>query len=333
MDRLQTLIKRHRWHDSWMELLHVLRVGTLDVQKYNTWGKYAGEIETGLKHRWTDRERFWRDMNTAVVAAEKQRKVRTHKGLIYFKIGAMVLFNDGKYHTVIQWLERAYKEDERLWQQNYQRLPQHESAYRLLHIIRALDHFSKESVFAKQAINIKGKQIGLFFGQVYDYSLTRTQRVTTLSIKAFDKLLGRNPYRVRVEQNYRAAEWVLLHKAELEKTNTEKYGVAEAVVVLCATTIEGILLSKPAVRLKVPKNQRKRLTLGGLSVSFISHCRPSPILTVGLVFVWYARNLIHPGRWKRLKKVTVDMNFADFTLSLTGSVIARMVKRSRRRKI
>lgn len=333
MNRLKNLIKGRKWRESWRELLSVLMAGALDVREYDTWGKYAGQIETGLGKRWTDRERFWRNLNRAVTFAEKQKGVQTHKGLIYFKIGAMALFNGGNYQTVMQWLERAYEEDERLWQQGHQRLPQHESAYRLLHIIRALDHFSKGSVYAKQAISIKGKQIGLFFGQVYDYSLTRTQRVATLSIKAFDKLLGRNPYRVRVEQNYRAAEWVLRQKAELEKTNTEKYGVAEAVVVLCATTLEGILLSKSTVRLNVPKNQRKRMALGDLSVSYIKHCRPSPIMTVGLVFVWYARNLIHPGRWKRFKKLTVDMNFADFTLSLTGSVIARMAKRSRRRKI
>ena len=242
MNRLQSLIKKHRWRESWKELLSVLRVGAMDVREYDTWGRYAGEIETGLRQRWAERERFWRDLNKAVVAAEKQRKVQTHKGLIYFKIGAMALFNGRKYQTVIQWLERAYEEDERLWQQHHQRLPQHESAYRLLHIIRALDHFSKGSVFARQAISIKGKQIGLFFGQVYDYSLIRMERFVTLGVKAFDQLLGRNIYRVRVEQSYRAAEWILRQMAELEKTNTEKYGVAEAVVVLCATTIEGILL-------------------------------------------------------------------------------------------
>jgi hypothetical protein len=242
----------------------------------------------------------------------------------------MCFFSGRKFPTVIRWLERAYEEDRRFFELRHERLPHQESAYRMLLIVRALDRFVRENSDAKHVISTKSSQVGLFFGQVYHYTLSHPPIFPRLSIRAFDQLLRRNPYRVRVEQSYRAAEWMLRQKEDLLKSNLEQYGVAEASVVLCGATIEGILLRNKTVRREVRRKKRTKPTLGDLAVSYIASCRPTPIMTVALIFVWYARNLIHPGRWKKTKGIIVEINFADFTLTLTGSIIASMAKRSHR---
>jgi len=329
MNRIAKLLSQRKWRQSWAQLLHVLEAGTLSVQEYEAWGGYAGKIENGLGQKWVLRERFWRDLSRIIAGAELREGVRTHKGLIFFKVGAMCLFSGRKFLTVIRWLERAYEEDRRFFDLRHERLPHQQSAYRMLLIVRALDQFVRENSDAKHVISTKGSQVGLFFGQVYDYTLSHPPILPRVNIRAFDQLLRRNPYRVRVEQSYRAAEWMLRQKKDLLGSNLEQYGVAEAAVVLCGTTIEGILLRNKTVRRKL--RRKKIITLGDLAISYIASCRPTPIMTVALIFVWYARNLIHPGRWKKAKGIIIDMNFADFTLTLTGSIIARMAKRSHRK--
>jgi len=60
----------------------------------------------GLGQRWTDRERFWRELNRTIHAAKIRGGVQTHKGLGYFKVGAMALFNGRKllrgFRTVVR---------------------------------------------------------------------------------------------------------------------------------------------------------------------------------------------------------------------------------------
>src|SRR6266446_6715041 len=124
INTIEELIGKSRWRQSWTELLRVLKNGTLSVQEFDTWGSYGGKIERGLGRRWTLRERFWRDLSGVIADAEVHQKVRTHKGLIYFKIGAMCLFNGRRLPTVMRWLERAYEEDQEFFNLHHDRLPE-----------------------------------------------------------------------------------------------------------------------------------------------------------------------------------------------------------------
>jgi hypothetical protein len=86
MNGIEKLLNQRKWRQSWAQLLHVLKAGTLSVQEYDTWGAYAGKIENGLGRKWALRERFWRDLNRVITGAEQREGVRTHKGLLFFKV-------------------------------------------------------------------------------------------------------------------------------------------------------------------------------------------------------------------------------------------------------
>lgn len=327
-------LANRKWREAERELFKLINGDVLEVWNYDTWGRYGGAIERGLGRRWEAREKFWKDLGQVVTAAEARTGKVTHKGLIYFKIGAMSLFVGRSLHTSEKWLKRAHQEDMRLFDQNPRPdlLPQNQSAYRILLIVRAFERFWKNTRnpqirhFISQLITMRGSRIGQYLGAVYDKSLLHERPLPRLTVVPFDKLLGRNNYRALVEQNYRGAEWLCNRKDELQRTNIEQYGVAHGVIGLCGSTIEGILLANPRVRQRVQGN---RYTLDSLTISYLSRPRVAPELAVGLFFIWFARNLIHPAVSKDLKQMIIDMNFADFTLTLTGGVIALLAKKTR----
>lgn len=314
----------------------MIDTGEIEVGQYDVWGRYAGEIERGFRRRWAEREAFWRALYRNVAKAEVRKGTRTHKGLIFFKIGAMGLFCGRTFPSVLRWFGRAYEEDKRL-----SRFPKQESAYRMLTIVGAFERFCR-GIRNQNARRVVGgvvarhrARISRLIGAVYDRTLMDPPLLRGLGWAAFDKLLGRNPYRALVEQNYRGAEWLCSQKKQIERTNLEKYGLAQAVIVLSGTTIEGILLAKPAIRRRVRamRDRGARYTLDSLTVAYLAGLRGAAELTAGLVFVWFARNLIHPEVGKKAKDFLIDMNFADFTWTLTSEIIARMARRARPRQL
>jgi hypothetical protein len=344
--QLQKYIQRKQWAKASRELFVLLDTAIIDVGQYDVWGNYAGEIERGLRTRWAARERFWRNLQRYVEKTEATEGIRTHKGLIYFKIGAMSLFTGRSPSTILKWFRRAYEQDQDLWRREHRRLPTDESAYRLLSILGAFDRFCVEiknrsvGQIVIPRIEANRSAVGKLLASVYDRSLTQIIQLPRLTVAPFDTLLGRNKYRVSVEQNYRAAEWLCTKKTELARMNIEQYGVAQAVVTLCGSTVEGILLRhrgasrgvqpRSKKTKKGTKTARRFPSLDSLVSSFLKNCRPTVELASGLIFILFARNLIHPDVARRFKSVIVDMNFADFTLTLTGSIIARLARRSRR---
>ena len=247
--RLEKYIQKRQWGRARKQLFQMFEKATLDILDYDLWGKYAGEIDRGLRTRWDLREEFWRDLKKIVIKIEATRKTRTHKGLILFKIGGVGLLKGRSPNSVIRWFKLAFEEDEHLWNLKHERIPEGESAYRLLSILKAFERFRsgiRNRTVGPQALRVidKNRQsVGRLFVHAYDRNLRQILALPRLSFKAFDKLLGRNKYRALVEQNYRAAEWLCEKKNDLEgRGDLVKYGLAQAVVTLCGSTIEGILL-------------------------------------------------------------------------------------------
>jgi hypothetical protein len=264
--------------------------------------------------------------------------VRTHKGLIYFKIGAFTLVLGHRFATASKWYKRAYQEDQITYHEKFPAVtatPEEHSAYRMRVIVNAFMRFQAgiRDRQVKQVVDslVTGHQsrVGRLLVGVYDRSVQHPPEVREISGVAFDRLLGRNPYRVLVEQNYRGAARLCQLREHLEGTNLEKYGVAQAVVVLCGTTVEGVLLNKRGVR----KRASRRPNLAKLMSAYLPTLRRAPELAAGLVFLWFARDMIHPDVARRSKSLVVDLNFADFVWTLTGDAVVRMARRGRPRKI
>ncbi len=83
MRSLEEYIARHEWSKARTKLFLRLQTGYLDVKDYDAWGKYAGEIEKGMRTRRKTREEFWRGLGKVVAAVEARAGVRTHKAQEY----------------------------------------------------------------------------------------------------------------------------------------------------------------------------------------------------------------------------------------------------------
>jgi hypothetical protein len=345
--RIQRLIMKRSSTAASKALLRVIERREIDIAEYDSWGKYAGEIDRGFKSKWSIREKFWRDLYAVIAKIEDERGITTHKGLIFFKIAGMSLLIGRHPKTAIRWLNRAYREDQRLWHRKHAPNPEGESGYKALIILKAFDRFCSgimnRSVGAAVMALMKQnrKAVGKLFVSVFDRTLVQVPALPRLSTAAFDKLLSRNDYRVLVEQNYRAAEWICGKKNDLQRTNLEQYGAAQAVISLCGSSLEGVLLRNPRALKGVSartfrsvtgvKKKRRFPSLDSLTSSYLKNCRPSPDVASALVFIWFARNLIHPEVARRLKALVVNMDFADFTVTLTANTIARLAMRSKRK--
>jgi len=329
-------IKRRQWTRAWRELIRLLDAGVLDVSDYDKWGKLAGIIERGMGRRWDLREKFWREINDAVARAERRAGVRTHKGFVYFKIGTMSLYSGRTFPTAVRWLMKAFEEDERFYKK-----PRQESAYRMSVIIQAFERFCRgirSPPVRKHVTGIVNKhrgRIGRFIGGIYDRIILDPMISRRVDTRHFDRLLHRTPYQAIPMQSYRGAEWLCRHKHKINLTILEKYGLAQAIVVLCGSTVEGILLEKQAVRRRARRGMRRQrrpnYNLDRLMIAYIEGFRGAPELTAGLVFVWFSRNQIHPQVQKNLREDFLDMDFAEFIWTLTGYVIREMAKRTRRK--
>lgn len=339
---LRRHISRHCWRRAWRELLRLLESRELSAGDFDLWGRYAGQIETGMGKRWNLREAFWRDLYRSVREAENATATETHKGLIFFKIGGMGLLNGKSFSTARKWLRLAYLEDQRLRQLRLHQLrldepapaiPEQQSAYRMLVILQAFERFCRKIRDQKTRRDIASlvkanrARIGYLIVRVFDVGVANPPDLRSLPWAPFDRLIGRNPYRPLVEQNYRGAEWLCRHREQINRTDLDKYGIAQAAVVLCGTTIEGILNAMPFVRKRVRQRRGRNFTLGSLTLAYIESLRGNPELTAGLIFLWFARDMIHPAVGRRALDVVIDMNFADFVWTLTGEIIARIARR------
>ena len=309
--------------------------GTLKVTDYDTWGRYGGVIERGFGTDWKQREKFWRNLSQAVARAEARANAQTHKGLLYFKIGAMSLACGRSFPVSVRWFRMAFEEDTRLYSNPWQ-----QSAYRMMVIVKAFDRFCR----AIRDPNVRREisaivtsnrdRIGRFIGGIYDRTVIDSPLLRRVERREFLGIIGDTSYKVLPMQSYRAAEWLCRHKDQINLTILPRYGLAQAAVVLCGTTIEGILLSRKTVRrrIRLQKKRKKRpdYTLGSLIFSYIAGLRGAPELTAALIFIWFARNLIHPHAARRIRDDIIDMEFADFTLTLTAYVIQQVAKRARR---
>ncbi|MDA1000751.1 MAG: hypothetical protein O2807_09610 [bacterium] len=342
---LENHIKSSKWSDARQKLFELLSQGMLDVTDYDLWGQFAGDIDRGLAKNWHAREQFWRALCRRIRERERATNTRTHKGLIYFKIGGMSLLAGKSILTGIKWLRLAYKEDEILYDELHQSVPQDQSARRLLVILKAFRRFlngirNQQGKQVQQLINLHRTRVARLFVEVFDKNIYEKNSGTPTDLRGlsrvpFDRLLGRNPYRVVVQQNYDAARWLCGKESEMSPVNLEKYGLAQAVVVLCGSTIEGLLYGNPSVRLQVRKEIKRdkpNYTLSWLVLAYLQKKSLQPELVAGLVFLWFARDLIHPKLGRKHYDLHIDMNFAEFVWELTGAVIKMMAVQSRSTK-
>lgn len=331
-------------------LLRALDDGTLLHTDYDVWGDYAGRVDRLIGSEWERREAFWASIARAVEKAEVRSSQQTHKGLIYFKLGAMSLVVGRPYKTAIHWLRRAYAEDERRFSlsahdgRDYP-VPDHQSARRLLSIVEAFRRFSDEVPGRPRDIIRRSRgRVGFFLVALYDHALREPAFDRTLSPAPFDRLLGTTAYRGIVEENYRAAAWLCEHATEINRKNHEKYGLAQATLVLCGSAIEGILLANAGVRERyrrtnnprwkkgATKRPRWQYELGKLVPAYLDRQRDLPEAAAGLVFIWFARNLVHPDKSRKHRSIPIEMAFANFAWSVTSQVIAQMARRARPRR-
>lgn len=316
-------------------LLDLLKARIIDPNEFDTWGRYAGQIDQLFirRRRITASLKFWMDLLACIRQAERVSRVHVHKGLILFKIAVRRLSLGYSWPRIARYLAAANLEDRLLYPSRGQD-PRGESAYRLLIILRLMDHFLRKIKDPKirnrisQSLQSGGGKIGTNFLRVYDQTLISPGRVREVPPSVFRQLLGNGQDTVLVAENYAGASFLIRRRREFEQTNLEKYGLAKAAIVLCGSTIEGVLARRRHLTKKLAKGRRN---LAVLTRSYLEQKRVEPELISALFFLWFIRDLIHPEVMRGHRGLIVDMNLADFVYTLTGTVLLRLARKSRRK--
>ncbi len=318
-------------------LFDLLRQRLIHPTDCDGWGPDADRIDRLFifRGRVARSLSFWRGLLRLIRQAEASGKVHIYKGLILFRIGVRRLLLGHQWSQVERYLSAAYREDKLLYPTRGQD-PEEQSAFRLLTILRLLHRFARgigdQSVKSKmsQVLTLGTHRVGREFLRAYDWTLEtpRWRALSTLPTRSFRRLVGVGRAAAMVQADYLGADYLVQRRAEYAKTNLQKYGIARAIIVLCGSAVEGVLAGRKHLIENIPKNKR---SLGSLSLNFLKQQRVPPEVAAALVFIWFARNLIHPAVLRRHRSVLVDLDLAEFIFVLTERVLHRLERRSRRR--
>ncbi len=312
-------------------IINELKNKKLSLKNEEEWLGRADDIDK--KRRTEDQEKFWKEILTYIIYKEKQELKHYHKGHIYLRLAIKKLILGKSYNTVFKYLKLAQKEVKIRYAESGGKPPEDYTSYRFNQVLKCFLRYKNSQKRCKTIIDLylkdknQRKLVHKTFCIIYDLSLESTH-LKRLGWSQFDKLLGRNRYRVLVESYYKGALWLCQGINEIHRrTNLEQYGLASAIIALCGATIEGILshnrrlLQAPTIKEK--KKKGKNVTLGDYVWAYIDNLNPAPDLTVMLLFLLSIRNQIHPEN-RNNRFILIDMILGKFIFRLSERIIIKL---------
>lgn len=340
------------------ELFSKLKSGVVSHENYDNWGKLAGGVDNIIFQQpdaYNTRLKisldFWVELLKVIYSLEKKTKVVTHKGLIFFKFASRKLTLYGyDNRAVIIWLNKAINEDKRLYdkiaregrssEEIEKYLWNNQSAFRIRQIIYAYTYYYKtvkKNPDLKKVVSLLDNakdEVGQTIASLYDISISiHPARNFSIGGRYFFSLKNSSRERKLFSfECHEGAKYLInLDPNEIKVHNCADYGIAKAIIILCGSTIEGVLLSKRIVRKKFKEKYKNSLpTLGKVMAAyFLTQNNPDKInirLFVRLILINYSRNLVHSERHIHYMKsgnklFATDLNFARFIWSVTQEAL------------
>jgi hypothetical protein len=329
--------KKNKAATNTKRLFKKLREGTIPIEKYNSWGIEAGNIDK-LHSTTLESCNFWKKLLHLIYKVEIQTKKETHKGLIYFKIaGRKLQMGEIKTKSTNYYLNAAVKEDRRFY-----RLWHLQSAYKVSCILKAYIYFldlikNKQLNIVKKQLDVLSNRVGQAITNYYDSSIFNDPIAERLASSFFTEGLKLPPGErlLFIRKCYDAAGSLISRSETFRRANLVPYGISKAIIVLCGSSLEGIFLAKKKIRNKILKDMKRKnknasleyANLGNALTVFLPTITNKPDLIVGLIIIWWSRNIIHSERSFHLSKKTkiiIDLNFANFIWQTTNSVLVKL---------
>jgi hypothetical protein len=256
------------------------------------------------------------------------------KGHPYFRLGVLHLLRDSSEKKAVDFLEQAYREDER-YAPAAGLQPHRMGAYRLLALVKSYFLYLNDK---KKQKFTKGNKIGWeaeqFAGNtrrpqistlltVYDRSLVHPLDLEGHTYQSFFELVkDRSLCRFAIE-NYFCSEaliTLLLVEGQAAFRNTNEYPISRAIIGLLGGVIEAILSDS------IPK-QKKSLTLGMLMQEAYKAgiIKQGSRLAALCSLLLYLRNHVHAERDAARTQYFIDLNVARGSKSALDWVVSDLL--------
>jgi len=232
------------------------------------------------------------------------------KGHPFFRLGILHLIEDREEQTGLEYLELAYKEDQR-YAVTAGTKAEERAAYRLLAIVKdffAYLRFKKPQDWERALLLDKNRRvmIPLLF-TVYDLSTIHALDMPGFTTVDFLKLIKNDKLRIFAGENYFCTQHLLvmytLANQHVDKHN-DQYPLGRAIVGLIGGVLEAIWLDRlPGVRVK---------TLGGVLREAHQNriLQPDTKIAALSSLLCFMRNHVHPDRDAQRLNYFIDMNVA-----------------------
>ena len=233
------------------------------------------------------------------------------KGMPYFRLGIAHLLRDPDESTAIDYLKKAYEEDNHFGPLSGQ-LPHRMGAYRLLALTEGFfSYLHQKKNWEEAQLEVKHRQtLVKTLLAVYDSSLINVFDRRGHTYKTFfDFMTDKKLIRFAIE-NYFCAESLLemffIAGAPIVKSRDE-YALARAIIGLIGGTLEAVLLDKLS-----SESGEQKLTLGALVNEAHLQRKLSPGTTLAALssLMLYLRNHVHPEREIAQQDFFIDINVA-----------------------
>jgi hypothetical protein len=257
------------------------------------------------------------------------------KGHAYFRLGILHLLKDSSEKTAVDYLEKAYREDEEhapsIGQEAHRM-----GAYRLLALVKGyFQYLDQKRIEQQRKSQQPSWETEQFTGAtrrhqvetlliVYDKSLVHPLDLTGHTYQSFFQLIQDRSLSTFAIENYFCSEeliTMLTVESQAAFRRVHEYPIARAIVGLLGGVIEAILAAR------IPK-QRQSLPLGGL----MKAAYEAGIIQLGSRLAalcslqLYLRNHVHADRNATRNEYFIDLNVARGSKAAMDWVISEMLR-------
>jgi hypothetical protein len=273
-------------HSNWNEVDRIIRTLPSQLEQIRAWEQICKTLD---------------------MSADESNSLKGHP---FFRLGILHLLEDCNEQKGLEYLELAYKEDQK-YAEETGKTAEERAAYRLLAIVK--DFFAylrskKPQDWESALLLAKNRKvlIPLLF-TVYDLSITHVLDMSGFTTVDFLKLIKDDKLRRFAGENYFCTENLLVMftrtNQHIDKHN-DQYPLGRAIVGLIGGVLEAMWLDRlPGVRVK---------TLGGVlrEAHQKGVLQPDTKIAALSSLLCFMRNHVHPDRDAQRLNYFIDMNVA-----------------------
>jgi len=240
----------------------------------------------------------------------------------YFRLGILKLLSEESENEGVEWLERAYTEDQRFGNESG-RVAQRMGAYRLLSLTKEYFQYLRlrkgweAELLSPAHIHTLMKTLLI----VYDRSLVEPLLVPSHDYRSFFSLMTKRELCAFAIENYYCAERLIqsfFTEGQVISRNQDEYALARSIITLLGGVLEAILIQR-LPELKSPPLGQLLNAAHGKGI-----LRVGPHISALSSLMLHLRNYLHPDLQR--KDYLIDINTARGCKAALDWAIAELLQ-------